>query len=32
VHATARNWRTANELLSMCAAAPRSAERAKKSL
>jgi len=32
VHATARNWRTANELLSMCAATPRSAERPKKSL
>ena len=32
VHATARNWRTANELLSMCAPAPRSAQRPKKSL
>ena len=32
VHATARNWRTVNELLSMCAPAPRSAERSQKSL
>ena len=32
VHATARNWRTARELLAMSTAAPRSAERPQKAL